>query len=53
MIKGVDKNNGVRVPKIPKQKTPLIQEASNTGNAIMPKTLKQQKAETKKILKTG
>lgn len=53
MIKGVDKNNGVRVPKIPKQKPLVVQEQGNQGNAILPKTQKQQKTEIKNILKTG
>jgi hypothetical protein len=41
MIKGVDKNNGVRVPKIPKQKPLAVQEQGNQGNAILPKTQKE------------
>jgi len=42
MIKGVDKNNGVRVPKIPKQKTSIIpQEAGSSGKQLLPKTFKQ------------
>lgn len=53
MIRGVDKNNGIRVPKIPRQKEKLIQEEPSQGNAILPKTQKQQKGEIKKILKTG
>ena len=51
MIKGVDKNNGVRVPKIPKQKPLAVQEQGNQGNAILQKTQKEQKSEIKKILK--
>lgn len=50
---GVEKTKCLRVPKIPLQKEKFLQEKVMTGNPIMPKTLKTQRQETKKVLKSG
>lgn len=53
LIAGLDKNKGVRVPKIPKQKEKFLPEKKVTGANILPKTLKDQKDEIKKTVKEG
>ena len=53
MIAALEKNNGVRVPKIPKQKEKFLPEKKTTGANILPKTLKQQQEEVKKTVKEG
>lgn len=53
LIAGLEKTNGVRVPKLPKQKEKFLPEKTMEGNAILPKTLKEQKEEVKKSVKTG
>lgn len=53
LIAGLEKTNGVRVPRLPKQKEKFLPEKSTAGNAILPKTLKEQKEEVKKSTKTG
>lgn len=53
LIAGLEKTNGVRVPRLPKQKEKFLPEKSTAGNAILPKTLKEQKEEVKKSTKSG
>ena len=53
LIAALEKNSGVRVPKLPKQKEKFLPEKKMTGAGILPKTLKEQKEEIKKTVKGG
>lgn len=53
LIKGIEKTNGVRIPQIPKTKEKFLPDEPPSGASILPQTLKEQKDETKKILKRG
>lgn len=53
LIKGIEKTNGVRIPQIPKIKEKFLPDEQPNGKSILPQTLKEQKEETKKLLKRG
>lgn len=43
----------MRIPKLPKQKEKFLTQKSISGNALLPKTIKEQAKEAKKPLKKG
>ena len=49
-LAGINMTEGVRVPQLPIKKEKFLAEKQMSGNDIMPKTLKDQQEETKKVL---
>ena len=53
LIKGLEKNNGVRIPQIPKTIEKFLPDEAPSGASLLPQTLKDQKQDAKKTLKRG
>jgi hypothetical protein len=53
-VAGVTKTQGIRIPAIPRQKNEVNSEQTqSSGVGLLPKTIKQQKEEAKKIVKSN